>query len=192
MYIGALMPPRPIRPMKNPWPTHNGQGGPNVEIVSPRAIIREPQSTVQRVPTRFAIRPMRMPPTPEPSQASALASAGTDRTPPTSAAMSLSATAVIQAAPNAINMVISATVATAHDAFVSIDEEADCNIKKETRLAGLFTSRRVFDHPRWRRAGLSAALRQNARRPRRWKFPSGTRANNEIDDNAPRYSFHAA
>jgi ABC-type hemin transport system substrate-binding protein len=69
-----------------------------------------------------------MPPTPEPSQASALASAGIERVPPTSAAMSLSATAVIQAAPNAIIIVNSATEATTQDARLSI--EVDCNINE--------------------------------------------------------------
>ena len=68
-----------------------------------------------------------MPPMPEPSQASALASAGTERTPPTSPAMSLSATAVIQAAPNAIIMTTSAAEATTQEALVSI-EEKDCNM----------------------------------------------------------------
>src|SRR5258707_5117586 len=127
MYNGALMPPSPIRPMNNPCPIHNGQGGPKVEIVRPTPIINEPQMTVQRVPILSAIRPIKMPPMPEPSQASALASAGIERTPFTSAAMSLSATAVIHAAPNAISIVTSATVATAHDALVSI-EDGDCSI----------------------------------------------------------------
>src|SRR5689334_12576584 len=123
MYIGALMPPSPISPMKSPCPIHKGHGGPNVEIVRPSPIINAPHITVQRVPIVLAIRPINMPPTPEPSQASALASAGVERTPSTSAAMSLSATAVIHAAPNAISMVTSATVATAQEVFVSIEEE---------------------------------------------------------------------
>src|SRR6185437_6731486 len=110
MYIGALMPPSPIRPMNSPCPIHSGQGGPKVEIARPRAIISAPNSTVQRVPTRSAMRPMMMPPTPEPSHASALASA------------------VIQAAPNAIIMMNSATEATTQDARLSIEE--DCNIKE--------------------------------------------------------------
>src|SRR5476651_707342 len=124
------MPPRPIRPMNNPCPIHNGQGGPSVESVSPTPIISEPQITVQRVPTRSAIRPIMMPPAPEPSQASALAKAGIERVPPTSAAISLSATAVIQAAPNAINMLNSATEATTQDALFSTDDDGDCNIQK--------------------------------------------------------------
>ncbi len=114
--------------MNSPCPIHSGQGGPKVEIARPRAIISAPNSTVQRVPTRSAMRPMMMPPTPEPSHASALASAGIERVPPTSAAMSLSATAVIQAAPNAIIMMNSATEATTQDARLSIEE--DCNIKE--------------------------------------------------------------
>src|SRR6266700_4125842 len=128
MYMGALMPPSPIRPMKSPWPIHRGQGGPNVESVRPTPIISEPQITVHLVPTLSAIRPIRMPPIPEPSQASALASAGIARTPSTSAAMSLSATAVIHAAPKAISIVTSATVATAQEALVSI-EDGDCSIE---------------------------------------------------------------
>src|SRR5215468_7632180 len=127
MYKGALIPPSPITPMNSPWPIHNGQGGPSVEIDRPRPIISAPDITVHRVPTRSAIWPIRMPPTPDPSQASALASAGIERAPPASAAMSLSATAMIQAAPNAIIMVSSATEATIQESLVSI-EEGDCSI----------------------------------------------------------------
>src|SRR5581483_5630122 len=61
------------------------------------------------------------------SQASALASAGIERTPPISPAMSLSATAMIQAAPNAIIMTRSATDATIQESLVST-EEVDCSI----------------------------------------------------------------
>ena len=111
-----------------PYEYLDGQGGPNVEIARPNPIISAPQITVHLVPTLSAIRPITMPPIPEPSQASALASAGMERTPSTSAAMSLSATAVIHAAPNAISMVTSATVATAQEALVSIEENGDCNI----------------------------------------------------------------
>ena len=84
--------------------------------------------TVQRVPTRSATRDMMMPPTPEPSQASELASAGMERDPPTSAAMSLSATAVIQAAPNDIPRMASAAEATAQEALVSTESEWNCSI----------------------------------------------------------------
>src|ERR1700710_1173055 len=135
MYKGALMPPIPITPMNNPWPIHSGQGGPMVEIARPRPIINEPKITVQRVPTRSAIRDMMMPPIPEPSHASALASAGTERDPPTSLAMSLSATAVIQAAPNDIPRMTSATEATAQEALVSMDLEGNCSIGTGIRLA---------------------------------------------------------
>src|ERR1700709_1885126 len=128
MYKGALMPPIPIKPMNNPWPIHSGQDGPKVEIARPIAIINEPKITVQRVPTRSAIRDMTMPPMPEPSHASALASAGTERDPPTSLAISLSATAVIQAAPNDIPRTKSATEATAQDALVSTEAEGNCSI----------------------------------------------------------------
>jgi len=133
MYIGALMPPSPIRPMNSPWPIQSGQGGPSVEIIRPTPIISAPKMTVQRVPTLSAMRPIRMPPKPEPSQARALASAGIERTPSTSAAMSLSATAVIHAAPNAISIVTSATVATAQESLVSIEEGGDCSILKFRR-----------------------------------------------------------
>src|SRR5499433_1172927 len=104
-----------------------------VEIARPRLIIKDPQITVHRVPTLSAMRSIRMPPKPEPSQARALANAGIERTPSTSAAMSLSATAVIHAAPNAISIVTSATVATAQDALVSIEEGGDCSIMKFRR-----------------------------------------------------------
>src|SRR5215471_13788868 len=140
MYMGALMPPSPISPMKSPWPIHSGHGGPYVDIASPSPIISAPQMTVHRVPTLSAMRPIRMPPTPEPSQASALANAGIERTPSTSAAMSLSATAVIQAAPKAISIVTSATVATAHEAFVSTEEEV-CNIEEGIRPDVLLAGR---------------------------------------------------
>src|SRR4051812_43483624 len=132
MYKGALMPPMPIKPMNSPWPIHSGQGGPKVEIKRPRPIISEPKITVQRVPTRSAIRDMMMPPTPEPSHASALASAGTERDPPTSVAISLSATAVIQAAPNDIPRMASATEATVQEALVSTEPEGNCSIGKES------------------------------------------------------------
>src|SRR3954452_4463990 len=128
MYSGALMPPSPIRPMNSPWPIQSGHGGPKVETNRPRPIIKEPQITVQRVPTRSATRDMMMPPTPEPSHASALASAGTERSPSTSPAISLSATAVIQAAPNDIARMNSATEATAQEALLSTELAGNCSI----------------------------------------------------------------
>src|ERR1700730_12043375 len=138
MYKGALMPPIPIKPMNSPWPIQGAKAGRTVEIERPRPIIKEPKITVQRVPTRSAIRAMMMPPVPEPSHASALASAGTEREPPTSLAMSLSATTVIQAAPNDIPRIKSATEATAQEALVSTEPEGDCNIRRGTRLADPF------------------------------------------------------
>ena len=87
-----------------------------------------------------------MPPAPDPSQASAQASAGIERAPSTSAAISLSATALIQAEPNAIAMMVSATEATTHEALVSIEDEEDCSIQKGTRLASPFTGCTRFDH----------------------------------------------
>src|ERR1700748_1721122 len=118
------MPPRPIRPMNSPWPIHSDQDDPRVEIDSPRPILSAPEITVQRVPMRSAIRLMMRPPVPEPSQASELASAGTERVPPNSAATSLSPTAMIQAEPNAIIMTNSATEATTQESFVSIVDGA--------------------------------------------------------------------
>ena len=84
--------------MNSLCPIHSGQGEPGVEITCPRPIISEPQITVQRVPTRSAMRLIMMPPAPEPSHASALAGAAIERVPPISPAMSLSATAMIRAA----------------------------------------------------------------------------------------------
>src|ERR1700712_3459121 len=138
MYKGALMPPIPIRPMNSPWPIHSGQGGPKVEIKRPRPIIVEPKLPARRVPPQSAIRDMMMPPMPEPSHASALASAGTERNPPTSLAMSLSATAVIQAAPNDIPRMKSATEATAQEALVSTDPEGNCSIGEGNPVGGSF------------------------------------------------------
>src|ERR1700688_401964 len=137
MYKGALMPPSPIKPMNNPWPIHSGQGGPRVEIERPRPTINAPKMTVQRIPTRSATRAMMIPPAPEPSHASALASAGTERDPPTSLAMSLSATTAIQAPPNDIARTNSATDATAQEALVST-ELGNCNIRGGTQLANRF------------------------------------------------------
>src|SRR4051794_11114492 len=134
MYKGALMPPNPIRPMNSPWPTHSGNGGPRVEIARPAPIIREPKSTVERVPIRSAIRDIRMPPAPEPSHASALASAGMERAPPTSLAMSFSATTVIHAAPNDIPRIASATKATTQEALVSTESDSGGGIARQIRF----------------------------------------------------------
>src|SRR5690349_4009842 len=113
--------PMPNRPMNRPWPVHSGQGGPSVDSNSPHAIITEPNMTVQRVPTRLATCPIRMPPPPAQSHAAALAAAGTARAPPTSAAMSLSATVLIHTPPNAIVSTASAVTAMRQDCAVSID-----------------------------------------------------------------------
>jgi hypothetical protein len=66
-----------------------------------------------------------MPPTPPPSQASALASAGIERVPPASAAISVKATVVIHPVPKAISIVASATPATTQEALVSIKRRLD-------------------------------------------------------------------
>src|SRR5665213_378080 len=184
------MPPSPIRPMNSPCPIHSGHGGPKVEIARPTAIISEPQITVQRVPTLSPMRPIRMPPAPLPSQASAEASAGIEREPFTSAAMSLSATAVIQAAPNAIAMMTSATKATTQDALVSTEAEIDCDINEKPGWPVPITDRNGFDHPHRCGSALMAALlitlRQTARNAVRLKFPSPRAARNEIDPRALR------
>ena len=92
---------------------------------------------------------------PEPSQASALASAGIERTPSTSAAMSLSATAVIHAAPNAISIVTSAAVATAQEALVSIEDD-DCSIRRDPAGILLQAAQHLTTHGR---EGLPCLLR---------------------------------
>src|SRR5664280_906792 len=184
MYIGALMPPSPIRPMNSPCPIHSGQDGPRVDSVNPTPIISAPNITVQRVPMRSAMRPITMPPMPEPSHASALASAGIERVPPTSAAMSLSATAVIQAAPNDIPMMQSATEATTQDARLSIEEGGDRNIQWEPGWRSLLQTTPNLTTHAYARAVLSAALRQNARNAAGRKFPSLSRPDNEIDRRA--------
>src|SRR3954470_3420021 len=119
------MPPIPIKPINSPWPIQSGQDGPRLDIERPRPIINELKTTVQRVPTRSAMRLMMRPPMPVPSHARELASAGTERSPPTSLAISLRATAVIQPAPNDIPIMRSATDATTHEALLSIELEGD-------------------------------------------------------------------
>src|SRR5262245_15888765 len=90
-------------------------------MYSPTQIDAAPKMTVQRMPKRSATRPMAMPPAPAPSQASALASDGTERPPPTSAAMDLRPTAVIQNAPNEMASRHNAMLATTQEDRVSID-----------------------------------------------------------------------
>src|SRR5579863_2440497 len=152
------MPPIPIMPMNSPWPIHNGQGGPSVEMARPSPIISEPKITVQRVPIRPAIWDMMMPPIPEPSQASELASAGTERDPPTSLAMSLSATAVIHAAPNDIASANSAADATAQDVLVSMEAKGDCNIGIATLLVEPFYRPHKISPPTSRRVSSSCCI----------------------------------
>src|SRR5829696_3129502 len=86
---------------------------------------------VQRTPIFSAIPPMAIPPIPDPNQASAAASAGTERASPASAAISLSATVTIHGAPNAMAMMPSAMVATVHADRLSIECEEDCNIGRD-------------------------------------------------------------
>src|SRR5579863_10448454 len=154
------MPPIPIMPMNSPWPIHNGQGGPSVEMARPSPIISEPKITVQRVPIRPAIWDMMMPPIPEPSHASELASDGTERDPPISLAMSLSATAVIQAAPNDIARTTSAADATAQEVLVSMEARGDCNIVSATGFAHWSYRPHKFSPPISRRVSSSCCIAQ--------------------------------
>ena len=80
-----------------------------------------------------------MPPKPAPTQTSAPAKAGIERSPLTSAAMSLSATTVIHGAPNATAMTMSTVVATTHDCRVSTvgnNEEFSMDFALLARPAG--------------------------------------------------------
>src|SRR5947209_332487 len=61
-----------------------------------------------------------MPPSPLPNQASEDAKAGTERAPPVSAAMVFSATTATHGLPKAIPRITSETLATTHDALVSM------------------------------------------------------------------------
>src|SRR5215472_6865396 len=100
----------------------------------PMQIDTAPNITVQRMPKRSARRPIAMPPTDEPSQASELASEGAERAPPRSAAMDLRPTAVIHSAPNESDSSTTETEAT-------IQEERDSMLDVvNTGPAGLFES----------------------------------------------------
>ena len=56
--------------MNRPWPRMSCQAAPPLATSSPTATIAAPNATVQRTPMRSAIRPMAMPPTAMPTQAS--------------------------------------------------------------------------------------------------------------------------
>src|SRR3974390_3905204 len=158
--------------MKSPCPIHSGHGRPRVDMVRPSPIINAPKITVPHVAPRSAIRPIIMPPAPEPSQATALASAGTERVPPTSLAISLSATTAIQAPPYDIVMMKSATEAATHDVLVSIEDEA-CSIRVCSGRNSL-TDRRRIDHY----AELISAVQSDFRMAfsgRDTRFPAGFR-----------------
>jgi hypothetical protein len=92
------------------------------EMASPVPTMTAPNTTVGRMPNFCATRPIRMPPMPEPNQASEVASAGTERVPATSAAISVKATDVIQGEPNTRHMMKSAIAATTQDCRVSTEE----------------------------------------------------------------------
>ena len=74
------------------------------------------------------MRPMRIPPSPWPNQASELASAGIERAPPTSAAMGLSAITTIHGEPKESVMMPSAMLVTIQDDFDSIDGAVNSDI----------------------------------------------------------------
>jgi hypothetical protein len=130
-----------------------------VEIARPRPIISEPKMTVERVPTRSAMRDIRMPPVPEPSHASAPASAGTERDPSTSLAMSLSATAVIHAAPNDIPSIANAADATTQEALVSTESERSGCIAKQIQFGPVVQA--AQDSTTHHSAGLLHMLHRN-------------------------------
>src|SRR4029077_16113921 len=109
---------------------------------------------------------MMMPPIPEPSHASELASAGTERDPSTSLPISLRATAVIQAAPNDIARTNSAADATVHDALVSMEAEGDCNIGRETQLGSPFYRLHKISPPTSKRGRSSCCIAQRRNDPR--------------------------
>src|SRR5881397_2987891 len=88
----------------------------------PMQIDTAPNMTVQRMPKRSARRPIAMPPTDEPNQASELASDGAERAPPRSAAMDLRPTAVIHSAPNESDRSATETEATIQEERVSMVE----------------------------------------------------------------------
>jgi hypothetical protein len=81
--------------------------------------------TVQRTPILSAIRPIAIPPTADPSQASEYDSAGTDRILSNSAAIGFSATMVMTGAPKEIERMPSAVTATSQERRVSIVPAAD-------------------------------------------------------------------
>src|SRR5574339_171737 len=58
------------------------------------------------------------------------------------------------------------------------------------RLSDVLAAPCCFDHPHRRGSALSAALRQNARGARLWKFPFRARLNFEIDPALVKYSLH--
>ena len=87
---------------------------------SPMVIITAPNITVQRMPYFSATRPIRMPPTAEPNQASEAASEGTERCPPISAAIDFSPTEVIHGAPKESPSRSRAMLATTQEVRVSM------------------------------------------------------------------------
>src|SRR5579871_2015162 len=156
------MPPLPRKPIKTPWPTNKCQGRPSDEMARPMHTIAAPNITVHRTPTRSAIRPITMPPTPTPIQPSEPASAGVSRAPPKSAAMTLRETTVTHGAPNEKASVRSATVATTQDVRVSMLAGTDGWFKaapaqrgrKRLADAGVGTIRRARQQSNARGAGL--------------------------------------
>ena len=89
------MPALPSRPIQRPCPIKRVVCPPRLDSTSPSATISAPPMTVQRMPSRSASQPIAIPPRAEPNQASAKASAGTERALPSSAAIGFSATTVM-------------------------------------------------------------------------------------------------
>src|SRR5215813_156453 len=114
------MPPLPMSPMKRPWPAKRCHGLPSEEIARPTHTMAAPNITVQRTPTRSAMRPITMPPTPTPIQPREPANAGVSRPLPKSAAMALSETTATHGAPNESASASSAAVAATQDVRVSM------------------------------------------------------------------------
>ena len=70
-----------------------------MEIASPAAIITVPMLAVRRMPMRSASQPIRMPPTPVPTQTSAPASATTERSVPSASWIGFSPTTTSSGEP---------------------------------------------------------------------------------------------
>src|SRR5215470_17537995 len=100
----------------------------------PMQIDTAPNMTVQRMPKRSARRPIAMPPTDEPNQASELASDGAERAPPRSAAIVFRPTAVIHSAPNESDRSATETEATTQEERVSMVVVVNTGVRTVARM----------------------------------------------------------